>query len=125
MSFHDLALDWEGDLEVNARGGLKLTTGLDLLKQRIIRRIFTNKKEVLFTPDFGAGVPMYVQAGITPTVFGEIKQRVLQEVYKEEAVVRNPAPEINIQFTHNSILIYIRVWTIDSKQLALQLEVER
>lgn len=125
MGFNDLALDWAMDLQISAQGDLAVSTGVPLLKQRIIRRILTNKKQLIFQPEFGVGVPKYVHEGISTSVFNEIKQRVIQEIYKEEAVARNPGPEIIITSTYNGIFISIVVYTVDSNQIALQFEVNR
>lgn len=125
MGFYDLALDWDKDLQVSAQGDLLQVTNLDLLKQRIIRRILTNKGALIFEPLYGAGLPQFVCAVLSPDVKNEMKQRVIQEVYKEEAVVRDPGPEINFRQVLDGIIVYIRVWTIDSRQIALQFEVNR
>jgi phage baseplate assembly protein W len=125
MGLIDLDLPWAGDLGVSAQGDLLTCTNLPLLKQRILRRIFTNKKALLFEPEYGAGLPQYVHEGISPSIYNEVKQRIIEEIYKEEAVARNPAPTINFEATWNGIAVSIVVFTTDSKQIALQFEVAR
>jgi hypothetical protein len=125
MGFNDLALDWGQDFSISAQCDLQTATDLPLLKQRVIRRILTNKKDLIFEPLFGVGIPQYVSDGISPSIFNEIKQRVIEEIYKEETIARDPAPEIEINGTYNAIFISLVIYTVDSNQVALQFEVSR
>lgn len=125
MALYDLALDWAGDLQVSAQGDLLQSTSLKLLQERIIRRILTNKKALMWEPDFGAGIPTFVCAELNADIKNQIKQRIIQEVYKEEAVARDPEPEITFTQALDGFIAYIRVWTVESQQISLQFEVNR
>lgn len=125
MSFHDLALAWNDDLVVSAQGDLLTKTNIDLLKERLIRRILTFRKAVIFHPEFGAGIPEFVHAAVSGSVYDEIKHRIIDQVFAEEVVVRDPFPQIDFITTYNGVWVKIVVYTVDSNVISLGFEVTR
>lgn len=56
----DLSLDWGGDLELSATGGVELVSGSLLTRQRLIRRLLTVPGDYIWEPTYGAGLPSYI-----------------------------------------------------------------
>ncbi|OAG75981.1 tail protein [Acetobacter malorum] len=52
-----LSHEWGGDLELSASGGLKIASGHEGIRQRLLRRLMTPLLGYLWQPDYGAGLP--------------------------------------------------------------------
>lgn len=121
----DLHHEWGEDLQVSSKGDLLATNDFNLLRQRIIRRLLTNPKDILCEPDFGIGAGRYIDENLTPELYAAIRRRVIEQVYKEDIVARNPEPEIS--FTPdpngNGLYVHLKLWTRDNKQLDLNLRI--
>ena len=123
--FEDLFLEWRTDLQVSAQGDLRTANEFTLLKQRIVRRLITFPGEVLFQPDFGVGIGRYIDEPLNEDVYAALKRRIIDQVYKEDLVARNPEPEIEISAEYEGISVLLRLWTRDSRELPLRIEVVR
>ncbi|CAB3784283.1 phage tail protein [Pararobbsia alpina] len=108
----DLNHYWGGDLSVSASGDLLLadqpTTGV----QRVYRRLLTNPQllntaggvvaspDYTWHPTYGAGVPRKVGSpGNVPATTALIRGQMLLE----QAVARQPAPQIGLTQTNNAV----------------------
>jgi hypothetical protein len=115
----DLFHFFGGDLVVSATGDLLLADQPTTGQQRVYRRLLTNPalKDVsgntiasgdyVSHPDYGAGLPRKVgDPGDLPGMTAIIQQQML----KEDAIARSPAPQVNLTtFSNgNGISAYIK-----------------
>jgi hypothetical protein len=88
----DLALQFGGDLAVNAMGDLLFADGPALTQQRVLRRLLTNSGDYIWQLNYGAGLGLFVgQPGAPASIAGVTRSQLLQET----GVAANPAPVIN------------------------------
>lgn len=87
----DLWLEWNGDFQVSATGGLRLAYGPDLARQRIVRRLMTAVHGYIFDLSYGAGLPQRIGR---PARTSTIQSIVASQIALEAAVAPNPAPQI-------------------------------
>lgn len=95
--------EYGNDLVVNTvTGDLISVDGVELTRQRIIRRlltspiIVTNPPDYLENPTYGAGVAQFVGDIGTETVINKIKGLITSQMYLEQTVSQNPPPVITI-----------------------------
>lgn len=119
----DLHLEWAGDLVVSSTGDLLACQDFNLLTQRIIRRLITNPKDIIFEPAYGVGVGRYIDEGLNQDLYAQIRRRIIEQVYKEDIVARNPEPEITFQDDINGLFVSLKIWTRDNRQHDLTLRV--
>lgn len=89
----DLWLEWGGDLQLSATGGLLLADGDDLARQRIARRLFTAVQGYVWHQDYGAGMPQRVGAVAKAA---QIEAVVKSQMLLESAVARVPPPKVTV-----------------------------
>lgn len=82
-----------GDLQKSASGGVGETNGVELSRQRIARRLITNPGDMVFHPEYGAGIPRYIG---TLASINEIKAKVLGQVLLESSVSKATQPIVNV-----------------------------
>jgi hypothetical protein len=87
---HDAA-HWHGeDLAASVTGDLAIVNRSERGRQRVIRRLLTNPRDVLHHPTYGAGVRRYVGSTAPPRMLALL---VRAEVGRDAAVARFPAPD--------------------------------
>lgn len=89
----DAWLEWNGDFQVSAGGGLLLADGDDLARQRILRRLLTATKGYVWQPEYGAGLPQRVGR---PARAETISSIVRSQIALEAAVSPDPPPTIKV-----------------------------
>jgi hypothetical protein len=100
----DIAHIWGGDLSASATGDLGASDGIEMRRQRILRRLLTAPNEYLWQPDFGAGLPAWVGEVIDiDAITGLIRSQMLLE----ESVCRSPEPAITITAIANGASVTI------------------
>lgn len=87
----DLSLEWNGDFEVSATGGLVLADGDDLARQRIVRRLLTAVQGYIWHPEYGAGLPQRIGRTAKALMLQSI---VRSQIHMEASVAPMPAPRV-------------------------------
>lgn len=81
------------DLSLGPTGDLAAADGLDLGKQRVLRRLLTNPGDYIWNLDYGAGLPALVgQPANAPAITGRIRGQMLLEA----AVAHVPLPSVTV-----------------------------
>lgn len=113
----DLYHYWGNDLSVSASGDLLAVDGTELGQQRILRRLLTNPAaaglngapdlpgDYLFHLDYGAGLPRLVGQVVDVS---KIRALIRGQLFREAAVARLPAPEIDVTPISGGVSISIR-----------------
>lgn len=84
---------WSADLVQTPTGDLQTVHGSALGTQRVIRRLLTAPKALLFHPTYGAGLPEKIGRPINvKTITGLTRA----QIYQEAAVAQTPAPTIDV-----------------------------
>lgn len=95
----DLSQEWGGDLSLTSTGGLALTDGLDLTRQRLLRRLFTNPGSYIWEPGYGAGLGRFIGR---PKDTAAIRAVILEQATQEETVTS--VTSVTVQFDGTSSL---------------------
>jgi hypothetical protein len=90
----DLYLDWNGDFQVSATGGLLFVSGDQQTQQRLIRRLMTAVNGYVFHPSYGAGLPQRIGR---PGRVASIKAIVKSQLTLEATV--DPTKPMNVTVT--------------------------
>ena len=70
-------------LSFDQKGGYKMLDTLgDVVKQNLKMLVLTNPGERIMMPDFGAGLYQYFFEPLLPSLFGEIRRDIAQQVSK-------------------------------------------
>jgi hypothetical protein len=93
MLLSDLSQYVGDDLATSGTGDRATASGTLRGQQRVVRRLLTNPGDYLFHPEYGAGLPQYI--GRTADV-GKIKSLVLGQMLLEDAVARQPVPQVMV-----------------------------
>jgi hypothetical protein len=89
----DIAHQYGSDLTLSATGDLALSDGTQAGRERVLRRLLTAPGAYIWHLAYGAGLPRFV---------GEVANKLRiaavarSQMYREAAVARTPAPEINV-----------------------------
>lgn len=97
-----------GDIAFTRSGDMQLLAGAALLQQRLYRRLVTNPGELLFYPDFGAGLVSYLHMPWTPAAQAQVEQLVAQQALLDPAV---------------SSVVSVNAWMPDVKTLRIDLSI--
>lgn len=84
---------WGEDLQIGAQGDLRVVRGTTEGQQRVLRRLMTATRELLFHLDYGAGVPQWVGQ---PMRLAEISSLIRSQLYLEAVVSDNPRPVVKL-----------------------------
>jgi hypothetical protein len=100
----DSYLDWGGDFQLSATGGLLLADGVTFANQRILRRILTAVHGYVWHPSYGMGLPRMVGrfANIT-----SITALARSQMALESSVSPAPAPIITVTNSDADAALYI------------------
>lgn len=85
--------DWKGDFALAPNGDLALVDGSDETRERIIRRLFTSVRGLVWHSEYGAGLP--------DRIGNPAKERVIQAIVRsqiqlEATVAKIPVPTISV-----------------------------
>jgi hypothetical protein len=100
----DAFLDWQGDFQVSATGGLMLADGPVLVRQRIERRLFTPVEGYVWHPTYGAGLPQRIGGLNSPA---QIQSIVNSQIAQEASVAPSPSPVIAVTEDQNTPGLYV------------------
>ena len=90
---YDIFHEWGSDLAVGNGGDLALSTGSDVIKQRVCRRLLTNPADYLWNLDYGGGLGQFV--GL-PANLADIEAIIVNQLLLETAVPTTPEPQVTI-----------------------------
>jgi hypothetical protein len=106
---------FSGDLQVGATGDLLVADSVLESQQRILRRLLTNQGDYIWQPGYGAGLPARVGMPLNEP---EMDAQIKSQMYLEQSVVQNPAPQIITNLIPNGINVQIQYVEVDSAQPA-------
>ena len=87
----DIAHTFGGDLTLSPTGDLAVADGAELTRERLLRRLLTNRGDYIWNVDYGAGLGAFIgQPANALRIRGVIRSQVL----KEATVARSPAPVV-------------------------------
>ncbi len=87
---------WGGDLALTATGDIATVDGTELGVERVIRRLFTPQTSYLWQPEYGCGLLGRIGS---PTPARTILGLVRSQMFWEQAVAQNPAPQVTVDET--------------------------
>lgn len=74
------------DYVVTAAGDWARATGLEALRQSLLRRLITNPGEWQTVPDYGVGAQQFVKRQLTPAVLAELEGRIRSQFMRDDRV---------------------------------------
>ena len=109
----DLSQQWGADLTIGSTGDLAVTAGVELGRQRVLRRLLTNPSDYIWHPDFGAGLARFVGQ---PANVLQIRALVRSQIFKEARVARTPEPIIDVSISPAGAVgtVYVHIRYQDS-----------
>jgi hypothetical protein len=96
---------WGADLRLGPTGDLLGVTGSEAVRQRVLRRILSNPGDLMFTPDYGAGLPAKVGSLLDRDA---LSGAVRQQISAEAAVSRDPPAEVTATPFPHGVSVVIR-----------------
>lgn len=93
------------DLSVSPSGDLLPVTGTERRKQKILRRLITNPGELVFHPEYGAGLGQKVGESVN---INEWKALILGQMKLEDCVARSPEPTVTLNLIDNGVDVYVK-----------------
>jgi len=100
-----------GDLQLSAVGDLLAVDGVLESNQRILRRLMTNAGDYIWQLTYGAGLPKRIGSTID---ISEMNSLIASQMFLEQSVVQNPAPQINTTPISNGLEVDITYVEQDS-----------
>lgn len=82
---------FSGDLQLGATGDVLIADGSLESQQRILRRLLTNPRDYIWQPGYGAGLPAKIGQPLNEP---EMDTLIRSQMFLEESVSQNPAPQI-------------------------------
>lgn len=104
MELNDLYHYWGNDLSAAANGDVLGVTGTVRGQQRVLRRLLSNPGDLVFHPEYGAGLPAKVGTTARPD---EITALIRGQMLLEDCVAKLPAPIIVVTAITNGIAAQI------------------
>lgn len=105
----DASHQWGSDLLASATGDIATAVGPPLGQQRILRRLLTNPGDYIWQLDYGAGLARFIGQPANPL---QIMALIRSQIFKEEAVAREPEPSIDVRIAprgaSGTVYVYIR-----------------
>jgi hypothetical protein len=109
----DVGHYWGGDIFASPTGDLLRVTRAERSKERVLRRLLTNPGEMLFHPEYGAGIPQRVGSTTDPD---EITGIIRTQMALEASVSQNPPPSITVIATANGVEASINYVVLPDQQ---------
>lgn len=124
------------DLVVSPSGGILMASGWDQIRQRIMRRLFTNPElkladgeiipaDYIFDKDYGIGINQLIDEPITSTFLSNLTRRIKQGVMVDEGVDASKDPAIDYFVANQSVYVQITVTLTTGLQGQLVFEIQR
>ncbi|WP_020472356.1 hypothetical protein [Zavarzinella formosa] len=111
----DIGHYFSGDLQLGATGDLLVADGVLESRQRILRRLLTNPKDYIWQPGYGAGLPGKIGLPLDEAALDTL---IRSQMFLEQSVVQNPAPQIFTSPIPNGIDAQIQYVEAGSAQTA-------
>ncbi|GAC1332124.1 MAG: hypothetical protein NVSMB20_03180 [Bradyrhizobium sp.] len=89
------------DLVLSATGDLLAVAGSPYGVQRVLRRLDTNAGDMLFHPEYGAGLPQFVGQ---PANRARIAAVIRRQMLLEKRVASTPAPTVSVTVGDDSVV---------------------
>lgn len=102
---------WGSDLTLSATGDLLAVDGSEMGRQRVLRRLLTNPGDLIFNPDYGAGMPARVGSLLD---LPELDAAARQQMNAEAAVAQDPPPEVGATAFPGGVSLVIRYRDADT-----------
>lgn len=129
-----LSLPWGGDFQVNPDGSLVLATGVTKVQQKVIRRIFTNCREVLagigltigdyfFDQNYGLSATRLIGQPFGLDFTSKLSQKIRAGVLVDEGVDVSQLPVINYFQNGRLIFVSVQVFLLNSSSLSFSFSV--
>ncbi|GGH14917.1 hypothetical protein GCM10007036_14550 [Alsobacter metallidurans] len=100
----DLYHFWGSDLVAGSTGDVRTVDGSTLGTQRVLRRLLTNPGDLIWHPEYGAGLPRLVGELLDlPALTALIRS----QIFLEDAVAPTPEPTITVSPIANGVSVYI------------------
>ena len=110
----DLWHYWGGDLSAAANGDVATVDGITLGVQRVIRRLMTAQGELIWHPEYGAGLPQRVGKKVDVRVITAI---IRSQMNLEACVAKTPIPVVTASyFATGTLTVTIRYVDAASRQ---------
>jgi hypothetical protein len=109
-----------GDLQLGATGDLLVADGLLESNQRVLRRLLTNQGDYIWQPGYGAGLPGRIGGTLNEP---EMDSLITSQMYQEQSVSQNPAPQIVVNPIANGFdtqISYVEVGSNTPTTLSFQ-----
>lgn len=104
----DVSLEWNDDFYPDSTGDLATVDGVDEVRQRLERRLFTAVKGYVWHPNYGAGLPQKIGSVLSVT---EIKSVVASQLALEATVAVTPAVQLGVAMQDGGLcVISIQYW---------------
>jgi hypothetical protein len=89
----DISHTFGQDIDFDPGGDVATSDGMDLDKERILRRLLTNPGEYIWHGQYGAGLARFLGQ---PASVQSISSVARGQIFKEASVARNPSPSISV-----------------------------
>ena len=93
------------DLSVSPSGDLLTVTDSERRKQKILRRLITNPGELVFHPEYGAGLGQKVGDHVN---VAEWTALILGQMKLEDSVARIPEPVVTLATIDNGVNVDVK-----------------
>jgi hypothetical protein len=107
----DVFHQFGSDLVASANGDLLTASSVNLSQQFVLRRLLTNAGDYIWQPTYGAGLPQKIG---DPFDVSTINAIIVSQMYLESTVVRDPAPDIEVDSFPNGMFVDITYTEADS-----------
>jgi hypothetical protein len=129
----DLFLEWNDDLVLTPTGSLRMASGWDQVRERIIRRFLTNSAtplpdgsttppDYVFAPFYGLSAGALIDQNPDDNFLADFKRRMRSAVLSDAAVDPGSVPSIEItRPAIGTLQIFVGIKLISGQQGSLSL----
>lgn len=96
---------WGEDLTLGPTGDLSRAGGTIEGQQRVLRRLLTPARDLVFHPEYGGGLPSWVGETLR---LDEIESLIVSQIHEEAVVADDPRPEITLRPSFDSLFARIK-----------------
>lgn len=133
------SLPFGTDFELSENGSLKMVSGVEKFRQRVIRRYFTNPAEristgefipsdYLFDPEYGLGATRLVGEPTTDDAAARFRRKLRQAIFSDEGtyVDTSVEPEITLFSTPaGAVWARAKVYLLNTSPIHLDFQLNR